>query len=85
MSSECRSTRRKGTSLATLLLPIGLFGFLEYYRRGQVDIRIAMFLTLGFVIGAYGGGDWAQSISDVTLRRACSVILVLVAIRMWFE
>ena len=75
----------QGTSLATLLLPIGVFGFLEYYRRGQVDIRIAMLLAFGFVIGAYGGGRWAQSISDGTLRRAFSAILVFVAVRMWFE
>jgi uncharacterized membrane protein YfcA len=27
----------QGTSLATLLLPIGFFGFLEYYRQGHVD------------------------------------------------
>jgi uncharacterized membrane protein YfcA len=38
----------QGTSLATLLLPIGLLGFLEYYRRGEVDLRIAMLLALGF-------------------------------------
>ena len=75
----------QGTSLATLLLPIGLFGFLEYYRRGQVDLRIAMLLALGFAIGAYGGGRWAQAIPDVVLRRAFSATLAVVAIRMWFE
>lgn len=31
----------QGTSLATLLLPIGLFGFVEYYRNGHVALRIA--------------------------------------------
>ena len=30
----------QGTSLATLLLPMGLFGFLEYYRQAHVDLRI---------------------------------------------
>ncbi len=38
----------RSRSLATLLLPIGLLGFLEYYRRGEVDLRIAMLLALGF-------------------------------------
>jgi hypothetical protein len=41
----------QGTSLATLLLPIGLFGVWEYYRHGQVDVRIAALLALGFAIG----------------------------------
>jgi uncharacterized membrane protein YfcA len=75
----------RSRSLATLLLPIGLLGFLEYYRRGEVDLRIAMLLALGFVIGAYGGGRWAQAISDLMLRRAFSAILAVIAIRMWFE
>jgi uncharacterized protein len=75
----------QGTSLATLLLPIGLFGFLEYYRRGQVDVRTAALLALGFAIGVYAGGRWAQSIADVALRRVFAATLFLVAARMWFE
>ena len=30
-----------GTSLAALLLPVGLFGALEYYRAGHVEIQAA--------------------------------------------
>jgi uncharacterized membrane protein YfcA len=75
----------QGTSLATLLLPIGLFGFLEYYRHGHVDLRVAALLALGFALGIYLGGRWAQAIPDLVLRRAFAVALVLIAIRMWFE
>jgi uncharacterized membrane protein YfcA len=75
----------QGTSLATLLLPIGLFGFWEYYRHGQVDLRIAAWLALGFSIGAYAGGQWAQAIPDLMLRRVFAVTLFIIAARMWFE
>ena len=75
----------QGTSLATPLLLIGLFGFLEYYRRGQADIRIALLLAFGLTIGGYVGGRWAATISDVVLRRAFSAMLAIIAIRMWFE
>jgi uncharacterized membrane protein YfcA len=75
----------QGTSLATLLLPIGLFGFMEYYRQGHVDLRIAAFLAAGFTVGVYGGGRLAQSVSDLMLRRAFAVTLVVIAIRMWTE
>jgi uncharacterized membrane protein YfcA len=68
-----------------LLLPIGLFGFLEYYRQGQVDLRVAAFLAVGFAVGVFAGGRWAQAISDVVLRRVFAVTLVVVATRMWFE
>ena len=75
----------QGTSLATLLLPIGLLGFWEYYRAGNVDLRIAAFIAGGFAIGVYFGGRWAQLFSDVMLRRVFAVTLVVIALRMWFE
>lgn len=75
----------QGTSLATLLLPIGLFGFWEYYRHRQVDLRVAALLAIGFAVGAYAGGRWAQAIPDATLRRVFAATLFLVAVRMWFE
>src|SRR5438132_743001 len=31
-----------GTSLAALLLPVGLLGAMEYYRRGQVNVPYAI-------------------------------------------
>src|SRR4051812_19872849 len=75
----------QGTSLAFLLLPIGLFAVLEYYRRGQVDVRLALLLGVGFAAGAYFGARWAGIIPDSTLRRIFAVILVVTAARMWFR
>ena len=48
--------KAQGTSLATLLLPIGLFGFLEYYRQGHVDLRVAGLLGFGFAVGVFARG-----------------------------
>jgi uncharacterized membrane protein YfcA len=75
----------QGTSLATLLLPIGLFGFVEYYRQGHVDLRIAALIAAGFVIGVYGGARWAQALPELTLRRVFATVLVAVAVRMWLD
>ena len=74
----------QGTSLATLLLPIGLFAFWEYYRAGHVDLRLAGMIALGFALGAYGGGHWAQGTSDVVLRKTFAVVLVGLAIKTWW-
>ena len=75
----------QGTSLATLLLPIGLFGFLQYYRSGNVDLRIAALLAMGFAVGIYAGGRWAQGVPDLLLRRMFAGTLLAIAIRMWFQ
>src|ERR1043166_5644559 len=44
-----------GTSLAALLLPVGLLGAMEYYRRGQVNIPYAAIIAAGLFVGARGG------------------------------
>ena len=46
----------KGTSLATFLLPIGIFAVLEIYEAGHLDLRLAMLIAAGFVIGGWFGG-----------------------------
>src|SRR2546426_6160273 len=52
-----------GTSLASLLLPVGLLGAMEYYRRGQGNIPYARIpfpgLFVGAVVGAHPAGRGA--------------------------
>ncbi len=77
--------RAQGTSLATLLLPIGFFAFWEYHKAGNVDLKLAVMLALGFAAGAYFGGAWAQSIPDSTLRKGFAVLLAVLAIKMFIQ
>jgi len=77
--------KAQGTSLGALLAPVGLFAFMEYYRKGNADLRIALLLAVGFLVGGYFGAVGAQHIPDVWLRRIFSVTLVIVAGRMWFS
>jgi hypothetical protein len=76
--------RAQGTSLGALLAPVGLFAFLEYYRSGNADIRVAALLAVGFLVGAYFGAVWAQAIPEVLLRRIFAVMLVAVGAYMFF-
>jgi uncharacterized membrane protein YfcA len=71
-----------GTSLAALLLPVGLLGALEYYRRGQVNIPYAAIIAAGLLGGAFVGAKLAGPLSDVTLRRAFGGFLLLIAARL---
>ena len=67
-----------GTSLAALLLPVGLLGALEYYRRGEVVVPYAVMLALGLFAGALLGAKLAGTVSDLVLRRAFGVLLLIV-------
>ena len=68
-----------GTSLAALLLPVGLLGVFEYHRRGQVHIPVAAAIAVGLVVGTLLGAKLAGGMSDVMLRRAFGALLLLVA------
>jgi uncharacterized membrane protein YfcA len=74
--------KAQGTSLATLLLPIGIFAFWTYYKAGEVDIKLAALVAIGFAAGGYLGGLWAQHLSAAVLRRSFAALLILIAVKL---
>ena len=74
--------KAQGTSLGALLLPIGVLAFWEYYKAGNVDLKVAIILAVTITIGGYFGGRYAQQISEPMLRKIFAVVLILAAIRM---
>ena len=71
-----------GTSLAALLLPVGVLGVLVYSKRQQVNWGYAAVVAVGLLIGAYFGARLAGSISDVTLRKAFGGFLLLISAKL---
>lgn len=69
----------QGTTLAIMLLPIGLFAVIKYYQHGHVYFYIATFIIIGFFIGGYIGAIFAEAINQVVLRRAFGIFLMAVA------
>ena len=77
--------RAQGTSLAALLLPVGFLAFWEYYRAGNADLKIGLVVAVGFFVGGYFGGAFAQQLSGMVLRKTFGVVLVAVGLRMFFQ
>ncbi|MBI2678051.1 MAG: sulfite exporter TauE/SafE family protein [Candidatus Koribacter versatilis] len=75
----------QGTSLMMLLGPTGAFAIMEYYRAGNVNLKVGLLMAVGVLIGAYFGGHWAQTMSNVVLRRTFAVILAALAIKMFLQ
>jgi hypothetical protein len=76
--------KAQGTSLAVLLLPVGILAVLPYYRDGQIDIKIAALIAVGFAVGGYFGGSWAQHLPADVLRKGFALLLVIVAVKLYF-
>ena len=73
-----------GTSLAALLLPVGLFGAIQYLHAGQVNIANAALLAVGLLIGVYLGARLGLSLSSEVVERAFGVLLLTIGIRFVF-
>jgi len=75
--------KAQGSSLGALLIPIGIFfGFLEYYRNGNVDIRASLIMAIGLAIGSYIGAFMANKINSLWLSRLFGIFLIFMAVRM---
>ncbi|MCB4792581.1 MAG: sulfite exporter TauE/SafE family protein [Elusimicrobia bacterium] len=74
----------QGTTLAILIPPIGLLAAWVYYKNGNVDLKIAVFICLGFFIGGFIGAKIAALFSNDALKKLFGAAMLLVAIKMIF-
>jgi len=72
----------QGTSLAVLTLPVVLLGTLKYYNEGNVQLKMAAFIGVSFILGAYGGSVLVHKLSDPMLKKIFGGLLFVVSIRM---
>lgn len=76
-----------GTSLVALLLPVGIFGVLEYYKASKItgeNIRLGLLIALGMFVGTYLGARLAVHVPVKLLTKIFSVFLLTVALKMFF-
>jgi len=72
-----------GTSLAAIV-PLGVAGGLVYYfggRSPQVDLRLAVLLAAGSVVGAYLGARLMRRIPERELRMIFVALLGVVGLK----
>jgi uncharacterized membrane protein YfcA len=75
--------KAQGTSLAMLLAPSGFLAFWQYYKSGNADLKMGLWIALGVFLGGYLGGEWAQKLSSLTLKRIFAGFLVIIAVKMF--
>jgi hypothetical protein len=71
----------QGTSLALLLLPLGILAILPYYQHGYVDLRVIALVAVGFFFGGYVGARIAKNLPSATLGKVFGVLLVVLGLR----
>ena len=74
----------QGTSLAILLLPIGLLGVIQFYKAGYVDVKVTAIIALAFFIGSYFGSRIALTVPQESLKKFFAILLLAIGIKMLF-
>lgn len=78
------SQRNANANSLVAIIPIALAALpIYYFRKGspQVDFRVALFLVLGSVVGAYIGARLVKRIPEQQLKVAVAVILAVVGVK----
>jgi uncharacterized membrane protein YfcA len=75
----------QGTALIMMVLPVGALAAFQYYQKGFVDIKAAVILAVFFFVGGYFGAKSATQIPQDILKKTFAVILVGIAVKLWFQ
>jgi uncharacterized membrane protein YfcA len=75
------TVRAVGTSLAALLLPVGIFAVLRYAKDGNVDFGVAIAIAIALAAFAPVGAEIASRLGSDNLGRAFGVLLVVLGVR----
>jgi len=73
----------QGTALAALLLPVGILAVMKYYNSGNVNIKVALFIALGFIAGGVIGAAFAQTVPSPMLKKIFALMLLSISIYMF--
>lgn len=74
----------QGTSLGLLLLPVGFLAVWNYYKQGQIDIKVVLIMAAAFTLGGWLGSKIALSISQAALKKVFASVLIAVGVKMLF-
>jgi hypothetical protein len=78
----------QGLSLAVMLPPVTFLAVYNYHTAGtggNIDWRIAIMISILFIIGGFIGSKVALQIDQRMLRKIFGVFMLLVAVRLIFS
>ncbi|MFH1645283.1 MAG: TSUP family transporter [Candidatus Omnitrophota bacterium] len=74
----------QGTTLALMIPPIGLLAAMKYYMDGNVNIKAAALICIGFFIGGFFGAFTVSPIPDALLKKIFALFLIGIGVKMLF-
>ncbi|EHC16153.1 sulfite exporter TauE/SafE family protein [Fischerella thermalis] len=72
-----------GTSIAAQILPIGILAAIVYYRNGNLNIKYAVIIAVGLIVGNLFGALFANQpfVSSELMKKLYGVFLLVIGLR----
>lgn len=72
----------QGTSLGLLLLPVGIFAVINYYKAGHINLNVVAIMSISFIVGGFLGSKLALRLDQETVRKIFAVVLLYTIFRL---
>jgi uncharacterized membrane protein YfcA len=72
----------QGMSLAVMLPPVTLLAAWNYHKAGYIDWKIALIVSVLFIIGGFFGSKIALKIDQQLLKKIFGVFIILAGLKM---
>jgi len=72
-----------GTTILTIIPPLSVFACLNYWRKGYVNVKLAIILMFSIIVGTVFGSQFTIISSPKTIAYTCSFVLATLSI-FWF-
>lgn len=72
----------QGTSLGLLLLPVGILAVINYYNKGNVDVKVVAIMSVAFIAGGWLGSKLALRLPEDTVKKIFAVFLFYTAFKL---
>jgi len=74
-------SRAIGTSLAAMLLPVGILAVMKYAKSGDVDYKIAVAMACGIFVMAFVGAHIGLTVGGTWISRGFGILLLFVGVK----
>jgi uncharacterized membrane protein YfcA len=74
-----------GTTLITILAPLSILAAVEYYKAGNVDVKVGIVITVAYMLAAWVGAKFADVLENHTIQRIVGCYLLVVSMYFFYK
>lgn len=74
-----------GTTLITILAPLSILAAIEYYKQGNVDIKVGILITISYMLSALLGAKFANTLDDWHIQMIVACYLQIVSFYFFYK